>query len=360
VTFDDAETITAAALANISGVETVNFGQVANAANAITLVNGIVNIDVDTTNGDITITGTNAQFDALATITDANAAGTNLTFSDTASIDLSSSELAIDGLDLDVISLTGNGNSITIDATNIGNIDSDVVAAGTGDTLVLEDTSTVTDNIFNAFEVLTAGTGDIDVTDAGLDVARTINGSAGDNSIILNGVAAAKTVDLSSGGTDTVTVAMDATATTTVSGFTSGDDVFNVITAADGATDVTFNLVSTTGFTASSAATDASQGIVLVGSSFQISGALTQTGDAGAVEAAIVAAGLVGINTTNDDDEFLMFAIDNGTDTGIYRVQVAAGGADVAFNAADDMDNITLVGILEGVTTDGLVAADII
>ena len=73
---------------------------------------------------------------------------------------------------------------------------------------------------------------------------------------------------------------------------------------------------------------------------------------------AIIAAGLIGINSTTDDDEFLVVALDNGTDTGVYRVQVNAG-ADTDFTDADDMDNVTLIAVLEGVTADQLVPANI-
>jgi hypothetical protein len=347
-----------------SGVEIVDVGvlgvEAGDGTHTMALVDGIHTFKLSTATEEAVLQGTVAQLNALNSIVHTDGTETfGLTATDAGSLVITNAGLAISGTggNIDALTLDATGpNTVTIDAANIAKIVA-VTAASAADTLVVIDDATVS-SAFDAFEVITANGTDVDLTDTNA-VARTINGDAGDNVITLNGVASAKTVDLSSGGTDTVTVSMDATATTTVRGFTSGDDVFNVITAADGATNVTFNVVSTTGFTATSAATDASQGIVLVGSSFQISGALTATGDAGAVEAAIIAAGLVGINTTNDDNEFLMFAIDNGTDTGIYRVQIAAG-ADTGFNAADDMDNITLVGILEGVTTDGLVAADII
>jgi len=352
---------------SVSSIETLDLGAVGGASTADITGTAFTTLTADTAGGTVTITTDIASFASVEVIT--NTDGTevfDLTFSDAGSINLESANVDISGGagNIDVITLAAGANTLTIDSTSIGDIGGNAVAAGADDILVITDTSTITDNVFNAFETITiSGTGDIDVTDSALDLARTINGNSGDNDVTLTGaISAIKTVDLSDGGDDTVVVSMDATSYATVSGFDAGalGDVFNLLTAGDVAADVAFSgPVVATGFTATTAATDASNGVVLASAASQIVGALTQVGDAGAVESAIIAAGLIGIDSTADDGEFLMVALDNGTDTGIYRVQVNAG-ADVDFTDADDMDNITLIGILEGVTADQLVAANII
>jgi len=361
VDFSDTSDIT------VSGIETLNIGTVGAASTANLTGTSFTTVTGNTTTGSITLTTDIASFDQITTLT--NTAGTqvfDITFSDAGSIDLRSTVVDMSGGagNVDVITLAAGANTVTIDSTGIGDIAGIMVAAGSDDTMIVTDTSTVTDNTFNAIDIVTiGGTTAIDVTDAALDVARTLNGNSANNTVVLTGgISAIKTVDISQGGTDTVSVAMDSASYATITGFTpgTGGDVLNLVNADDSAVDVSMSApIATTGYTATTVATDADNGVVLAATATQISGALTATGDAGAVEAAIIAAGLIGINSNTDDDKYLVVALDNGTDTGVYRVQVNAG-ADTDFTDADDMDNVTLIAVLEGVTADQLVPANII
>jgi hypothetical protein len=88
----------------------------------------------------------------------------------------------------------------------------------------------------------------------------------------------------------------------------------------------------------------------------QINGALNQTTDAGAVEAAIIALGLA---VTNDAATNIYITLDNGTDTGIYRVTVdgAAAGAANVIDTAGEITSVVLVATLTGVADVGLLGA---
>ena len=127
-----------------------------------------------------------------------------------------------------------------------------------------------------------------------------------------------------------------------------------------GGTIATQTGVVTTGAAfAQAAAGAATENLILSGSAFQISGSLTQTGNAGEVEAKIIAAALTLAAQTNTQVGYV--TMDNGTDTGIYRVTLAgtAGTAGVIDNTADFA--VTLVGVLQGVSDSGtLVAGNIV
>jgi hypothetical protein len=144
-----------------------------------------------------------------------------------------------------------------------------------------------------------------------------------------------------------------------VTGFTAGAgtgaDVINL-----GGTIVSQTGITTTGAAATEgAAGSATDNLILSGANFQISGSLTQTGNAGDVEAKIIAAGITLANQTNT--KVFYATLDNGTDTGIYQVTLAAsaGTASIIDNAGDL--SVKLVGVLLGVGDAGtLVAANII
>jgi hypothetical protein len=372
ITFADGETITATTLDKFSGFEIVNFGKIGNAS-AITLPttlgvsnNAINRIDADTTTAALTVTGTSAQLSALRTITNTNGTQAfNLTVSDAGgSTDLSL--VAIGGAnDIDVISLPATGaNVLTLDGKDVSQITGTAVAAGSSDTLVIVTTSaTGGDAIdatkFAAFEKITlGGTAAISVTDSGVAVVRTITGNSANNTITVNGITAAKTIDLSSGGTDTVQLSHDATAVATISGFTAGSsgDVLDILKADDTAAAVsTLAGVVTTGATLTGTATDPTNAVILSGASFQISGALTQTGDGGEVEAKIIAAALFQANTAGLKSIVIM---DNGTDTGVYVVtrNADAGGlAGVLDNAGDF--SVVLIAVISGASDAGAFVA---
>ena len=350
---------------SLSSIETLNLGQVGGASTAtLSTANEFTSIAADTTNSTVTITGTGSQLSEVTTLTNTNGTNVfNITVSDAgATYDLST--LTTGGAnEIDVITFQATGsNVLKIDGADIAKYAGTPVAAGTTDTLqVALATVVIPDNTFNAFETLElVGTAalDIDITDSGLDVARTITGDVGDNTITLTAVAAAKSVNISSGGTDTVVVAMDATALTTITGFTPGasGDVLNLVNADNSAVDLTTTgPILAAGVTINSDATDADEAFIFASTASQISGLLSATGNGGSVEAAIIAAGLVGA-TTIADGEFFIAAIDNGTDTGIYRVTAN----DTALIDASDIDGITQIATLVGVTADQLVSANVI
>jgi hypothetical protein len=168
----------------------------------------------------------------------------------------------------------------------------------------------------------------------------------------------------STGSTNvTFTLATDSgntgTRTLVVSGFTAGAG-----TGADvidlGGTIVSQPGVAIAGgsFTGAAAAA-ATENVILSGAAFQISGSLTQTGNAGEVEAKIIAAALTVTQTATNVGYVTM---DNGIDTGIYLVTLGtgAGASNVVIDNPLDLA-VTLVGVLQGVADCGtLVAANII
>jgi len=150
-----------------------------------------------------------------------------------------------------------------------------------------------------------------------------------------------------------------ATSVLVVTGFdvgatASGGDVLNLggtITTQAGVvgTGAIMPLISATKDTA----------VVLSGSSTQISGQLSQTGNAGAVEAAIIAAGIT--TGTHSAGAIGYVVLDNGVDTGVYRL-AATANTSIA-NALDQAADFTvqLVAVLVGVSDAGtLIAANIV
>ena len=96
--------------------------------------------------------------------------------------------------------------------------------------------------------------------------------------------------------------------------------------------------------------------VVLSSAATQINGALTATTSGGAVAAAIIAAGLVGDSTSR----YGYIVLDNGTDTGIYRVNLvgnAGGSSTTVVDSAADLTSIQLVGILEGLSDSSTLLA---
>ena len=151
----------------------------------------------------------------------------------------------------------------------------------------------------------------------------------------------------------------------TIAGFdvgavASGGDV---ILLSNTAGSVTSSLVATTGFTlgATVATAAIATNVILGAAAFQVTGALTTVTDAGGVEAAILAAAL---NSGVGNASFVYVTLDNGIDTGIYRVafdEVAAdAGASAPLNATTEITAIVLVAVLTGIADcSTLVAANI-
>ena len=141
-------------------------------------------------------------------------------------------------------------------------------------------------------------------------------------------------------------VAMDTNGTqdgvVTVTGFAAGASG-DIVTLSEATTadlpgdDITaVASVATTGYTVTSdtvAAADIAEVVILTSATAQITGPLTGTGDAGGVEAAILAAGM---NAVTGDATTIYVVADNGTATGIYRVAVDTAAADGAAGGAID------------------------
>jgi hypothetical protein len=130
-----------------------------------------------------------------------------------------------------------------------------------------------------------------------------------------------------------------------------GGDVLDLSSVADA---VVARTVTTTGATLG-AAVGAVANIVemIIGNTAaaQINGALTQTTDGGAVEAAIAA---LGLNVAADADATNIYiTLDNGTDTGIYRVTLTDVGAGTIIDAVNEISNVVLVATLVGITDVG-------
>jgi len=144
----------------------------------------------------------------------------------------------------------------------------------------------------------------------------------------------------------------------TITGFdagTGGDKIILSNAAATIAAGGVSN-IATTGFTlpATVAVADIISVIVLGTPATQIVGALNQLNDAGAVDAALLGAGLL---TVAGNASFIYVAMDNGVDTGIYRVaydEAAADGANAGvINVANEISAtllVTLVGVSDAST----------
>jgi hypothetical protein len=147
-----------------------------------------------------------------------------------------------------------------------------------------------------------------------------------------------------------------ANTTLAITGFDAGTggDKLLLSNAANaiGASSV-FN-IAITGFTvgadAAVAAGAEAQIMILGTAAAQISGPLTQVANAGAVEAAIIAGGFL-TATTSDITISTYVVLDNGTDTGIYRVVLdnATNNAATAIDTAGEITSVVLVGQLTGI-----------
>ena len=150
-------------------------------------------------------------------------------------------------------------------------------------------------------------------------------------------------------GTDS---AGGATQNLRISGFDAGaaGDILNLGGLAVAANDtVVARLVATTGATlgaAGVAAANINEMIIGATAAAQINGALTATTDAGAVEAAIIALGLVAADDTATN---IYITLDNGTDTGVYRVTLDGAG-NTLIDTAAEITSVVLVATLQGIS----------
>jgi hypothetical protein len=371
-------------------------------------------------NETINITSTAAQANAMTNIVYHAGATTDLTLSDAGTVSLAGDTVT----NLDTVTIGANATTFTFPniANQTGNIAlTQTGAAGGGQTMTfgtltngggtqaatIADTGTVAFNISAASLALisdlefdgTAGTNgsgaftaaaaaaataSLNVTGAGgnfnlvddaditLTNIDTVNIDTTTASVIGAGVDAGVTMaqTLNLGAFSGHTVKMDSvgdqSSTVTVTGFaagTAGDIIHLNDNSNNATTDITTHAsVATTGYTlpATAAVTAIVTVVSLAGATSQITGALTQVGDAGAVEAAIIAAGLV---TPAGNASNIYMTLDNGTDTGLYRVaydEIAADGANAGvISTAGEITGVVLIGVLSGLADTGdLVAAN--
>ena len=350
-------------LQRVSGIEAFNFGTLAAGANAVTLYGSDTrSLTAATGTGGITVTSTMAQANAVTSIT--NTTGTqafNLTFSDVGNLDLTSGRITITS-DVDVLTFATGANTLTINSTNLAKISADVVAADADDTLVATNTLSVTDNIFNAFETISAATGvtAINITDSGLDVARTINGNNGNNVISVGAAVAIKTVSLGLGA-DTYATATAAAAAATGRGLITDFTAGTTAGVADTFTFTGFTLTGTDGFATNNSIQD-----------FTTAGnlAVNAAAEVVRVTSGTIAANLMTTTATNNlNGANLLLAIGGtvtgaiaGTNSILFTVEDQFGNTGIYSATSTDnaiiASEINLVGVLSGVDSSLLVVSN--
>jgi len=409
-----ASTINFATLATngvIAGFEILDIATDQGATVNVTLATGIAQIAMAdaTANETLNITATAAQANAITSITGHAGDTHNLIISDAGTVslagDVTTSLDSIAWQDVAVsLTLNTTAQSVTQGATTAGTAAQAVTfGANTGDqTVTFRTTGTASATItaatlagqaggVNASDIVFASvagaTTTLNITGAGTTVielqdADLTLAAANLDFVSVGGVTSAQTFNFGDGvvatnATDLFTLAGQTIAinaveagTTQVSYTFAADttgaaDTVLGITGFDATTialggdvldlsgvgvDVISRTVTTTGTTVATVGAAANIVELVIGNTAaaQIVGALTQTGDAGAVEAAIIA---LGITTPNAATNFYV-VLDNGTDTGVYRV-VATPGADLLINAAADIASVTLVATLAGIADVG-------
>jgi len=405
----------------IAGFEGVNLAANQAATLSLTLATGFTGVALGAganatgLNTTLTINATAAQATALTSITtvDANEV-VNLAISDAGAVTLTGTKTltGLDGVTWTTaavqvtthagplaVTQTGGGTaaqSVTLgatlgtanqtwDMTSTGTVDFNITAArlaaitdvavdGGNLTLVSVADATTSLNITGAGATIVFNDGDLDLTDARLDNIN-VGGVTGTGArfdfgtgAAADGTAAAVLVNAAETGTAQVsyTFATDSDGTADqvlrIAGFdaaalAAGGDVLDLSGTANG-NGVLARTVVTTGATlgaAVAAVDDIVEMIIGNTAAAQINGALTQTLDGGAVEAAIAALGLnvaTNGNTTN-----IYVTLDNGTDTGVYRVTLTDVGDGIAIDNVNEISNVVLVATLVGVADVGLLGA---
>lgn len=387
-TLDLAALVTAG---TISGFEVVDLFADQAAAVTVTLATGITGIAMGDATGaeTLTVNATAAQATALRSFT-THADDTGiLVISDAGSVNLTGAAKTLTGLDqvnwgTQAVSLTLHNGAVAV--TQAGGTADQSVTFGSlvaAQTATIGSTGTVTFSIAGTAYQTNVGTGNINLTvtaaaaanavlnftgaaatidlldanlvDTNIDIfsVGAMSGSATITAGTTGANVVAGIIDLAETGATQIahTVRVDSVGTqsaaVTIRGFDAGatGDVLDLSDTGAG-NNVTATSVVTTGATVGivADADDAVQLIIGNTAAAQISGALTQTGDAGAVEAAIIALGLTATASTATN---FYVALDNGTDTGIYRV-AANAGADGVINTANEL-SVTLVSTLEGI-----------
>jgi hypothetical protein len=393
-TLDLAALTTAGTIANF---ESLNLNADQGGTIAVTAATGYTRYAfTDATAGEIfNLTSTAAQANAITSITGDAADTVTLLISDAGSVDLSGDTMtALDAItfqDVAVdLTLDNTATAVTQGGTTAGTETTSVTFGNGGaiQSATINSTGTVTFNATAAM-LATVAVGDVDTTVSAGQALQTFAGVAGATAVInvtgaggnfmaLDATPTEGDDDLVYTNIDTMNVNttsqsiivaavqnaeadftinlgafsghevhLDSNGTqdaaVTITGFAAGvggDKILLNEATNIGATDITtFNNVATTGLTLAGLGTAVGAAVNVVvasGSTMQVSGALTQTGDAGAVEAALIASGIA-ITGGSAANEALYFAADNGTQTGLYRVFTASGNmADVNVNAANE------------------------
>jgi len=401
----------------VTGFERVTFVDANDTTHAIKLVDGITQLTIssNSTTEIFNVSATASQANALTVVSDAATTGVlNLIITTAGSVSFASDVTTnIDSISYEDVAVTltlnNAANSVTQGATTPGSSNQSVtfgtLATTAGMSADIRSTGTVDFNVAAsglfaiatasvsaaspdqgsyAFSVtgVTAATVNLNVTGAGstfslgndVDIAMTrvdtVNINTTSASTIVAGATGTLTLvpTLNLGSTAGHLVHLDSDGTqsrsVTISGFatgTSGDRLL-LSQATDGSVGTGgltgANIIAdlqTTGVSVGAFSTvvgGAVDLLVLSGSAFQISGALTSTGTGGGVASKIIAAGLL----SNGTERFGYVVLDNGTDSGLYRVGFDAdvgGATTTVIDAAGDVTSITLIATLTGVADAG-------
>lgn len=406
---------------DIAGFEAVNFVNADDSAHAITAGTGITRYTVDTDNAAeaFTITATAAQAAAITSLVDTTGTGdlnlvialgtgetsatvdysgdttTNLTsiaweaapvtltLNNSAHTVVQGGTTAGSGAQTVTFGTTAAAQSVTTNSTGAVTFNQTttnltaMAVADVGDHTMVSVAGATTTLFVSGGATATADFTDVDLvlTNARLDVidlggvtaASTFTYGAGTSTTTLAAATNATTLaagpktDIGSDGSTNISITLSTdsgnvgTRALVVDGFTAGSGTgFDVINL--GGAIVAQPGIATTGAAATEGAAGAfTDLLVLTGATSQISGSLTQDGNAQDVEAKIIAAGITLANQTATQGFYAV--LDNGVDTGIYQVTLAAtaGVAGVIDNVADF--SVQLVGVLNGISDASVLEA---
>jgi hypothetical protein len=258
------------------------------------------------------------------------------------------------------VTFAGGGNTFGLKTETI-TVAGAAATATTGFNFTLDAEAQTTMTLFDASGVTNGGI--ISVGDFAQTTALTIKATQGTAGVDLLGQAGSYTVDVGAGAT-TVTAGLTPTATKvfTLSNFAVANDIINLVEGTATGVDVVMPSSGslTVGATLTLAATSPTSGLYLSGNgtggqaSMQIVGALTQITSGGAVELAIINANLIASNT-GTNGHFSIVVLDNGTDTGIYKLtrNTDVGGASATrLDDAGDF-SVILLGVITGLADAG-------
>jgi Ca2+-binding RTX toxin-like protein len=405
---------------DIAGIERLNINADQGATIGVTAGTGITQyVFTDTTAGEaFNLTATSAQAGAITSITGDAGDTTTLLISDAGTVSLAGdTTTALDAITYDAaVDLTlSNAATAVVQGGGTAGTAAQSITYGTGAAVqsgTINSTGTVNFNV-TAAALAAVAVADVDTTESSAEALQTFAAVAGATSAInVTGAGGAFTLldTAANGDADLVITNIDqvnvntTSASTVVAGVTTDefDGILNLgsfaghIVALDTA-GTSNSAVTITGFAAgtsgdritlsepttanlpgddiSTVSVTSMAGLTIVGNAAagnivdvvvagqaaaQISGALTATGDAGAVEAAVIAAGIT-VTGANAADDFFYFVADNGTATGIYRATALAAAinnaADEGLDAAAEVA-VTLVATLDVADASTFVAAN--